>query len=157
MMVPVREFTVHACFHIKLLIFFWKCTFTRITRTEQELSFTITAPFPIYLNTSFVTITFCGLFFFREGLARPVNNKPPKKQINAEIQVALKKGPAQKRAEEKMFYTLSQQITKPNCKLTLLKSESVSINFTIWITSIIIVVILNHMFNSKVKKTMFPK
>ena len=63
-------------------------------RTEQELSFTIIAPSPIYLNTSFGTITFCGLFFFREGLAMPVNNKPPKKQINAEIQVALKKGPA---------------------------------------------------------------
>ena len=60
--------------------FFWKCTFTRITCTEQELSFTIIVSSPIYLNTSFVTITFCCLFFFTEGLARPVNNKPPKNQ-----------------------------------------------------------------------------
>ena len=81
-----------------------------------------------------MTITFCCLFFFTEGLARPVNNKPPKKQINAEIQVTLKKEPARKRAEVKMFYTLSQQITKPNYKLILLTSESVSINFIIWIT-----------------------
>ena len=128
MMVPVREFTVHVCFYIKLLVFF-ESALLRVF-----YFFTIIASSPRYLNTSFVTITFCCLFFFTEGLARPVNNKPPKKQINAEIQVTLKKEPARKRAEVKMFYTLSQQITKPNYKLILLTSESVSINFTIWIT-----------------------
>ena len=74
MMVSVREFTVHVCFYIKLLVLF-ESALLRVF-----YFFTIIASSPRYLNTSFVTITFCCLFFFTEGLARPVNNKPPKNQ-----------------------------------------------------------------------------
>ena len=52
----------------------------------------------------------------------PKNNRT-KKQIDAEIQVTLKRAPARKRTEDKMFCRLSQQITKLNYKLTLLASE----------------------------------
>ena len=52
-------------------------------------------------------------------------NNPTKKQIDTKIQVTLENAPARKRAEEKTFYRLSQQITKPNYKLTLLASEFV--------------------------------
>ena len=52
-------------------------------------------------------------------------NNPTEKQIDAEIQATLKHAPARKRAEEKMFYSLSQQIIKPNYVLILLVSECV--------------------------------
>ena len=118
MMVPVQESTVGACFHTKLLIFFKSIAFTRFrTCTEEELSFKIIATCLRYMNTSCVNIIFCCLFFFREGLARLVKNKPTKKQIGADI--TLKQAPAGKRTEKKMFYMLWQQITKPNYKLQI--------------------------------------
>ena len=52
-------------------------------------------------------------------------NNPVKKQIDVEIQVTLKNAPARKRRYEKMFYRLSQQITRPNYKLTLIALECV--------------------------------
>ena len=108
-----------ACFYINFyLIYLFICFFT--TCTQQELSFRIIAAIPRYLSTSCVNIIFCRLFFLRKSLARPVKNKPTKKQLDAEVQVTLKQVPARKRTGEKMFYTLSEQITKPNYKLTIL-------------------------------------
>ena len=59
----------------------------------------------------------------QEVLQNLPKNNQTKKQIDAEIQVTLKRAPARKRTEDKMFCWLSQQITKPNYKLTLLVSE----------------------------------
>ena len=70
------------------------------------------------------------LFIFLQNRSWSVKNEPTKKRIDAEIQVTLKQAPARNRTEEKMSYRLSYQITKPNCKLTLLGFECV----TIWIT-----------------------
>ena len=57
-----------------------------------------------------------------------------------------------------MFYTLSQQITKPIGKLTLLAIRMSFPNVLLFeLPSIIVTVILKHLINSKVTKTIFTK
>ena len=113
-------------FVLNFYFFFESVAFTRITAcAEQEFSFRIIATSSKYLNTSFVNILRVMLFIFLQNRSWSVKNKPTKKRIDAEIQVTLKQAPARNRREEKMSYRLSYQITKPNCKLTLLGFECV--------------------------------
>ena len=125
MIVPVRESTVHACFHIKLLFFSESIALTRITTcSEQELFFRIIAISTRYeCETCQYELHFVVCFSSEKVLQNLPKNNRTKKQIDAEIQVTLKRAPARKRTEDKMFCRLSQQITKLNYKLTLLASE----------------------------------
>ena len=72
-----------------------------------------------------MNITFCYYFSSEEVLQSLTKDNPTKKQINGKIQATLKHAHVRKRTEEEMFYRLSQQITKPKYKLTLLAFECV--------------------------------
>ena len=105
--------------------------FTRIaTCAKQERSFRIVAASSRYVMRK-VWIRVLWILHFvvylssEEVLQGLSKNNPTKKQIDAEIQVTLKNAPPRKRTEEKMFYRLLQQITKPNYRLTLLASACV--------------------------------
>ena len=121
-MVAVRESTVRACFHIKLLIFFFESVaFTRITCTEQELSFRI-SQISEYVLCGYYILLF---IFLQKRSCKARKDKPTKKANRYQNSSDMKQAPARKRTDEKMFYTLSQQITEPSYKLTLLASECV--------------------------------
>ena len=131
MTVSVQDSTIRACFRIKLLTFFWKCSFqAHYGMCWKELSFRIIATSPIYVMLKewirLLWILHVVVYFSSEEVLQDLSkNNPTKKQIDAEIQMTLKNTPVQKGTEEKMLYRLSPQITKPSYKLTILTSECV--------------------------------
>ena len=127
---PVWESTVCACFHIKLLIFLWMCSFhVHYDVTEQELSFLIIATSPRYVMQKvwiqvLWILQYVGYFSSEEILQCLSKNNPIKKQIDAKIQVTLKNAPAGKREEKMLFHKTNLQNNNLNV---------FSINFAIWI------------------------
>ena len=119
-----------------IYLFFLKVSLSRIIRRVQNKNFPSVLQQLLLeicnakiVNTSCVNIRRSYYFSSEEVLQGLSKNNPTKNQVDAESQAILKHAPGRKRTEEKMFYWLSQQVTKPNCKLKILASKCVSHTF----------------------------
>ena len=111
-------------FFYQLLFFFWKCSFhTHYLRRVQNKNF----PFCKFSQIS--EYEFCEnyvlLFIFLQKRSYKASQWIIQRSTKStpKFKWYWDKAPARKPTEDKMFYTLSQQITKPIGKLTLLASE----------------------------------
>ena len=101
----------------------------------QELHFIIIANSSRYLlQKTWIWVLWILRFIFAYFSSESVlqgmfKNNTTEKQIDAKIQVTLKHVPARNITVEKVWWNLSQQITKKNYKLQLLASEYLSCTF----------------------------
>ena len=161
MIVPVREPTVCACFHIKL--FLWKCfseffsesvAFARITTcTEQELSFRIIVTYSRYVMRK-AKFKFCGYYILLFIFLQRRSHRACQRIIQGKSKSIPNSNDAEKCTSSKSHrgenvYRLSQQITKPNYKSTLLAFECVFHKFCCFNYLVIVIVVLNPCLNPK--------